>query len=467
MNKSCARCSKTVYPIEELKCLDKSWHKACFKCTECGMTLNMKTYKGFNKNPYCEAHVPKAKATTIAETPELKRIAENTKIQSNVKYHAEFEKQKGKVTQVADDPETLRLKQNTKNISNVAYHGDLQKKAAMEKQREFGEVVDNKDDHNESEYFSETLAAESLPHYQPPVVAAPNNVTSATNNSSQQHLPPAQHHPEPPTSGNLYQAQQAQNIQQRYYDQYENYARPNPNNTQQNYTNNNHHASHAAAPAPNNGYGGGAYNNGGTSMTTSQHQQYQNNSSAHHYMAQNYAQQPAYYATQTAAHGGGGYPASTTGNGYNHHLENNSLGQKITDYDPLNDGSRTHMQHHRTTNDRSGALNMNQNRTRTAEIDTGNGYYDQQVYYQQQQQQIQQQQMQQQQAAKQHKPMSRQRVYRALYAYEAQDDDEVSFKEGDLIFEMTPIEGGWLTGRVESTGKSGMLPANYVEQAVI
>lgn len=61
-----------------------------------------------------------------------------------MKYHAEFEKQKGKVTQVADDPETLRLRQNTKNISNVAYHGDLQKKAAMEKQREFGEVVDNK-----------------------------------------------------------------------------------------------------------------------------------------------------------------------------------------------------------------------------------------------------------------------------------------------------------------------------------
>lgn len=61
-----------------------------------------------------------------------------------MKYHAEFEKQKGKLTQVADDPETLRLRQNTKNISNVAYHGDLQKKAAMEKQREFGEVVDNK-----------------------------------------------------------------------------------------------------------------------------------------------------------------------------------------------------------------------------------------------------------------------------------------------------------------------------------
>lgn len=48
---------------------------------------------------YCR-HIPKAKATTIAETPELKRIAENTKIQSNVKYHADFEKSKGKLTQV-------------------------------------------------------------------------------------------------------------------------------------------------------------------------------------------------------------------------------------------------------------------------------------------------------------------------------------------------------------------------------
>lgn len=45
-------------------------------------------------------HIPKAKATAIADTPELKRIAENTKIQSNVKYHADFEKNKGKLTQV-------------------------------------------------------------------------------------------------------------------------------------------------------------------------------------------------------------------------------------------------------------------------------------------------------------------------------------------------------------------------------
>lgn len=67
----------------------------------------------------------------MAETPELKRIAANTKIQSNVNYHADFEASKGKFTQVADDPEILRIKQNTKIISNVAYHGELQRKVSI------------------------------------------------------------------------------------------------------------------------------------------------------------------------------------------------------------------------------------------------------------------------------------------------------------------------------------------------
>lgn len=60
-----------------------------------------------------------------------------------------------------------------------------------------------------------------------------------------------------------------------------------------------------------------------------------------------------------------------------------------------------------------------------------------------------------------------QRVYRALYDYEAQDSDEVSFSEGDLIFEVNSIDAGWMTGRVERTGKIGMLPANYIEQVMI
>lgn len=60
-----------------------------------------------------------------------------------------------------------------------------------------------------------------------------------------------------------------------------------------------------------------------------------------------------------------------------------------------------------------------------------------------------------------------QRVYRALYDYEAQDHDEVSFCDGDIILNCTAIDQGWMTGVVQRTGRHGMLPANYVEPAHI
>lgn len=60
-----------------------------------------------------------------------------------------------------------------------------------------------------------------------------------------------------------------------------------------------------------------------------------------------------------------------------------------------------------------------------------------------------------------------QRIFRALYDYEAEDSDEVSFAEGDVIFEVESIDAGWMTGRVERTGQTGMLPANYVQPAIV
>merc|ERR1719219_2806340 len=79
--------------------------------------------------------VPKAKATVVADTPENQRLAEKTKVQSNVQYHADFEASKGKFTQVADDPETMRLKANTEVISNIAYHDVKGIKDEQEKKR--------------------------------------------------------------------------------------------------------------------------------------------------------------------------------------------------------------------------------------------------------------------------------------------------------------------------------------------
>lgn len=33
------------------------WHKKCFKCAVCSMTLTMKNYKGYEKKPYCSPWV--------------------------------------------------------------------------------------------------------------------------------------------------------------------------------------------------------------------------------------------------------------------------------------------------------------------------------------------------------------------------------------------------------------------------
>ncbi|XP_063423106.1 LIM and SH3 domain protein 1-like isoform X12 [Mytilus trossulus] len=151
MNPPCAKCTKIVYPTEKLNCLDKIWHKGCFKCQSCNMTLNMKNYKGYNKFPYCNAHYPTSKPTQVADTPENRRIADNTKIQSNVKYHEDFERQKGKKMTVVDDPETQRVRQNTQNFSQVTYSGHKDQLRDMEYKRPAEQVnVRSRSSHHSS-----------------------------------------------------------------------------------------------------------------------------------------------------------------------------------------------------------------------------------------------------------------------------------------------------------------------------
>jgi len=54
-------------------------------------------------------------------------------------------------------------------------------------------------------------------------------------------------------------------------------------------------------------------------------------------------------------------------------------------------------------------------------------------------------------------------MYVAMYDYDAQDDDEVSFLENDRITLYEMIDDGWMYGIVQRTGHKGMIPANYVE----
>jgi len=121
MNLPCAACSKPVYPVEKLTCLDLVWHKNCFRCQTCKMILNMKNYKGFEKKPYCAAHYPKLSATSVADTPEMNRLKEQSKLVSQVNYHAEYEKNKDQFTVVAETPEMALHKANSNLISNATY----------------------------------------------------------------------------------------------------------------------------------------------------------------------------------------------------------------------------------------------------------------------------------------------------------------------------------------------------------
>ncbi|XP_078062966.1 unconventional myosin-Ie-like [Mustelus asterias] len=51
---------------------------------------------------------------------------------------------------------------------------------------------------------------------------------------------------------------------------------------------------------------------------------------------------------------------------------------------------------------------------------------------------------------------------RALYAYDAQDTDELSFNADDIIEIVREDTSGWWVGRIR--GKEGLLPGNYVEK---
>ncbi|XP_028985399.1 myosin IEb isoform X1 [Betta splendens] len=60
------------------------------------------------------------------------------------------------------------------------------------------------------------------------------------------------------------------------------------------------------------------------------------------------------------------------------------------------------------------------------------------------------------------RPKPRSPQCRALYAYDAQDTDELSFNADDVIDIITEDPSGWWFGRLR--GKEGMFPGNYVEK---
>jgi len=68
----CAICNKTAYPLESVKALDKTYHKGCFKCDVCKMTLNLKNFKGLEGKIYCNTHTPVARSSASGDSVAVK-----------------------------------------------------------------------------------------------------------------------------------------------------------------------------------------------------------------------------------------------------------------------------------------------------------------------------------------------------------------------------------------------------------
>ena len=80
----CPRCDKTVYSNEAVKVAGGDWHSGCVRCRECGCSLNVKTAMAHTGDVYCKVHVPKPKATTVADSV----MMEHAKQAQNTKSHA-------------------------------------------------------------------------------------------------------------------------------------------------------------------------------------------------------------------------------------------------------------------------------------------------------------------------------------------------------------------------------------------
>eukprot|EP01116_Phalansterium_solitarium_P011881 TRINITY_DN27721_c0_g1_i1.p3 TRINITY_DN27721_c0_g1~~TRINITY_DN27721_c0_g1_i1.p3 ORF type:complete len:149 (+),score=30.97 TRINITY_DN27721_c0_g1_i1:76-522(+) len=50
----CAKCGKTVYPVEKVWAIGQNFHKACFKCTGCNATLALGKELAHDGRPYCK-----------------------------------------------------------------------------------------------------------------------------------------------------------------------------------------------------------------------------------------------------------------------------------------------------------------------------------------------------------------------------------------------------------------------------
>jgi hypothetical protein len=64
----CATCGKSAYPLESVTAIGNTYHKICFKCDVCGISLSIKNYKGLAGKIYCFTHTPVERSSTGSDS---------------------------------------------------------------------------------------------------------------------------------------------------------------------------------------------------------------------------------------------------------------------------------------------------------------------------------------------------------------------------------------------------------------
>ncbi|XP_025112685.1 LIM domain-containing protein WLIM2b-like [Pomacea canaliculata] len=67
----CGICQKTVYAQERIEAGNIPFHKQCFKCHNCKMSLNLQNYAQAEGQLYCKKHYQDEVVAKNTQTPIL------------------------------------------------------------------------------------------------------------------------------------------------------------------------------------------------------------------------------------------------------------------------------------------------------------------------------------------------------------------------------------------------------------
>ncbi|XP_061774185.1 nebulin isoform X7 [Nerophis ophidion] len=370
------------------------------------------------------------KAAFILDTPEMRRVRETQRNISGVRYHEDFERSKGSFTPVTTDLVMERVKKNTQDFSDINYRGIQRRVVEMEKRRAV-------------EQDQETITGLKVWRTNPGSVfdydPAEDNIQSRSLHLMSVHAQRRSKDHSRSTSALSGMADEKSELSQDYY-----------------VSTQGHRLSTQDHGVSTQGYRVAAQDH---SVSTQDHgvspQGYRLSTQDQSVSTQDHGVSPQGYRLSTQDHG-----VSTQG----YRISTQDLGVSTQGYRISTQGQRVSTQDHHVSTQDHHVSTHDHHVSSNGLITCSMGYlHPKTVEVQQRSSSVATQQTTV--SSIPSHPSTTGKTVRAMYDYLAADSDEVSFKDGDVILNVQSIDEGWMYGTVQRTGKTGMLPANYVEVA--